>query len=167
MEPSSPPKLPARKPRLGRPYRILLSLGVLFVAVVFIFPLILEPGIEPPADVLFGNPSSIAVQIANRAVTPLEDVTYTCEISQLTLAEGSAVADAKVLTRGTIRKAPGRRSITARCRTAYLVAAPLKAAAYTLTLTYRTFPWPQRRTSVYRIAAQINGSGRVTGWKVN
>jgi hypothetical protein len=44
---------------------------------------------------------------------------------------------------------------------------PVKAAEYTLTLTYRAYPWPQLRTGVYRFAAQIDGTGHVTGWKLN
>ena len=56
----------------------------------------------------FGSPSSMAVQISNRNVTPLTDVEYSCEVSKLTLATGSAVRDAKVLIRGASRKIPAR-----------------------------------------------------------
>jgi hypothetical protein len=109
----------------------------------------------------------MAVQISNQNVTPLTDVEYSCEVSKLTLANGSAVTDAKVLVRGAIPKIQGRQAIRARCETAYIVNAPLKAAEYKLTLTYRTYPRPQHRTSVYRVAAQMNGNGQVTGWKLN
>jgi len=142
-------------------------MAVVFVSVVFIFPIIFEPGVEPPAELQFGSPFSMAVQISNQNMTPLTDVEYSCEVSKLTLANGSAVTDAKVLIRGAIRRIRGRQAITARCETAYIVNAPLKAAEYKLTLTYRTYPWPQHRTRVYRIAAQINGNGQVTGWKLN
>jgi hypothetical protein len=138
---------------------------MVFVIVVFIFPIIFEPRIEPPAQVQFGSPFSTAVQISNQNVTPLTDVEYSCEVSNLTLADGSAVRDAKVLIRGAIRKIQGRQAITAHCESAYVVNAPLKAAEYKLTLTYRRYPWPQHRTSVYRIVAQINGDGQVTGWR--
>jgi hypothetical protein len=142
-------------------------MAVVFVTVVFIFPIIFRPGVEPPTDLEFGTPFSMAVQISNQNVTPLTDVEYSCEVSKLTLANGSAVSDAKVLVRGAIRKIQGRQAIRARCETAYLVNAPLQAMEYKLTLTYRTYPWPQHRTSVYRIAAQMNGNGQVTGWKLN
>ena len=161
------PELPAPRSRFRGPYRVLLSMAVLFVTVAFIFPIIFKPGVEPPTELQFGSPFSMAVQISNQNVTPLTDVEYSCEVSKLTLANGSAVRDAKVLVRGAIRKIPGRQAIPARCETAYIVNAPLKAAEYKLTLTYRTYPWPQHRTRVYRIAAQINGNGQVTGWKLN
>lgn len=148
-------------------YRLLLIMAVFFVAVVFLFPVILEPGIDVPTDLQFASPSSLVVQISNQNLTPLMDLEYSCEVSKLTLANGSAVTDAKVLIRGTIRKLAGRRAISARCQTAYLVTAPLKTAEYTLTITYRAYPWHRERTSVYRIAARINGSNQVTAWKVN
>ena len=161
------PKLPVPRSRFHGPYRLMLSMAVLFVTVVFIFPITFKPGVEPPTDLQFGTPFSMAVQISNQNVTPLTDVEYSCEVSKLTMANGSAVTDAKVLVRGAIRKIQGRQAIRARCETAYIVNAPLKAAEYKLTLTYRTYPWPQHRTSVYRVAAQINGNGQVTGWKLN
>lgn len=68
--------------------------------------------------------------------------------------------------RGAVPKLGGRRAMAARCETAYLVTEPLKAVEYKLTLGYRAYPWPQRRTDVYRIAAQIDRSGQVTGWKL-
>ncbi len=161
------PKLPVPRSRFHGPYRLMLSMAVLFVTVVFIFPITFKPGVEPPTELQFGTPFSMAVQISNQNVTPLTDVEYSCEVSKLTMANGSAVTDAKVLVRGAIRKIQGRQAIRARCETAYIVNAPLKAAEYKLTLTYRTYPWPQHRTSVYRVAAQINGNGQVTGWKLN
>jgi len=164
---SSSPQLPAPKSRFRRLYRVLLGGVVVLVTVVFIFPLIFEPGVEPPAEVQYGTPSSIPVLISNHDVTPLMDVEYSCEISQLILANGSPITDAKVLVRGTVRKISGRHAMMVRCETAYIVTAPVKAAEYKLTLAYRTYPWRKRRTSVYRIAAQINGSGEVTGWKSN
>ena len=161
------PKLPVPRSRFRGPYRVLLILAVVFATVVFIFPIVFEPRIEPPTEVQFGSLYSMEVQISNLNVTPLTNVEYSCEVSKLTLADGSAVGDAKVLIRGAIRKIQGRQAITARCETAYIVNAALKAAEYKLTLTYRAYPWPQHRTRVYRIAAQINDNGQVTGWKLN
>jgi len=131
------------------------------------FPIIFKPGVEPPTELQFGSPSLVEVRISNQNVTPLTDVAYSCVVSNLTMANGSAVTDAEVLVRGAIRRIQGRQSVRARCETAYIVSAPLKAAEYKLTLTYRSYPWPQHRTSVYRIAAQLSGNGRVTGWKSN
>jgi hypothetical protein len=142
-------------------------MALLFATVVFIFPIIFGPRVEPPTELQLGSPSSVAVQISNQNVTPLTDVEYSCEVSKLTMANGSAVTDAKVLVRAAIRKIQGRQAIGAHCETAYIVSAPLKAAEYKLTLTYRAYPWPQHRTSVYRLVAQLNGNGQVTGWKLN
>ena len=168
MKPESvSPEPPAPRSRFRGPYRVLLSLAVVFVTVVFVSPIIFKPGVEPPTELQFGTPFSMAVQISNQNVTPLTDVEYSCEVSKLTLANGSAVRDAKVLIRGAIRKIQGRQAIPARCETAYIVNAPLKAVEYKLTLAYRTYPWPQHRTSVYRITAQINSNGQVTGWKLD
>jgi hypothetical protein len=142
-------------------------MALLFATVVFIFPIVFRPGVEPPTELQFGRPLSVAVQISNRNVTPLTDVEYSCVVSKLTMANGFAVTDAQVLVRGAIRKIQGRQAIAAHCETAYIVNAPLQAAEYKLTLAYRTYPWPQHRTSVYRIAAQLDGKGQVTGWKLN
>ena len=161
------PKLPVPRSRFRGPYRLIFSMAVLFATVVFIFPVIFRPVVEPPADLQFGSPFSMAVRISNRNATPLTDVQYSCEVAKLTLANGAAVTDAKVLIRGAIRKIPGRQAIPARCETAYIVNAPLKAVEYKLTLTYRAYPWPQYRTRVYHIAAEINGNGQVTGWKLS
>ena len=159
------PKLPAPGSRFRGPYQLLFGLAVLFITVVFVFPAIFKPGVEP-AESQFGSPFSMAVQISNQSLTPLKDVEYSCEVARLTLADGSAVEGAKVLVRGTIRKIQGSREVTAHCETAYVANAPVHAIEYKLTLTYSTFPWPQRRTSVYRIATQINSNGQVAGWKV-
>ena len=110
----------------------------------------------------------MVVRISNQnPFIPFTDVEYSCEIWKLTLASGADVTDAYVLMRGARQEFDGRNTITARCETAYIVNAPLKAAEYRLTLTYRTYPWPQHRTSVYRIAAEIDGNGHVTGWGLN
>ncbi len=110
----------------------------------------------------------MVVRISNQnPFIPLTDVEYDCEIWKLTLATGAEVTDAYVLMRGARQEFDGRNAITARCETAYFVNAPLKAAEYRLTLTYRTYPWSQHRTSVFRIAAQIDGNGQVTGWELN
>jgi hypothetical protein len=142
-------------------------MALLFATVVFIFPIVFKPGVEPPTDLQFGSPFSVAVRISNRNMTPLTDVEYSCVVSKLTLANGSAVTDAQVLVRGAIRKIEGRQAVGARCETAYIVNAPLQALEYKLTLTYRAYPWPQHRASVYRIAAQLNGNHQVAGWKLD
>jgi hypothetical protein len=123
--------------------------------------------VEPPEDVQFGSAFSVGVQISNQNVTPLTDVAYSCEVSNLTLADGSKVENGKVLTRGSIRRIRGRQGVPATCEMAYIPNAPLKAAVYQLTLKYRAYPWPQLRTAVYRIAAKLDGKGEVTGWKSN
>src|SRR5215469_4978010 len=125
------------------PYRVLLGLAALFVSLVLIFPVVFKPRVDAPTDLPFGSASSVSVQISNQNVTPLDDVEYSCELSKLTLANGSAINNAKVLTRGVIRKIAGRKAVVVRCESAYLVAAPLKAAEYTLTLRYRAYPWPK------------------------
>jgi hypothetical protein len=163
---SAAPQLPAPKSRFRGPFRLLVSGAVLLVTVVFIFPVVFKPGIEPPAPSPFASPFSIVVRISNQDVTPLMDVEYSCEVSKLALANGSIAGDAKVLVRGAIRKMPGRQAIAARCETAYIPNAPLSALEYQLTLAYRMYPWRQRRTSVYRIAAELNNQGQVTGWKL-
>ena len=162
------PQLPAPRSDLGRTYRLLIMLAALFVTVVFVFPLVLTPGVEPLTSFPFGNALSMAVRISNpNPFTPLTDVEYSCDIWNVTLASGTEVKNANVLIRGTRQKFDGRQAITARCETAYIVNAPIQAAEYRLTLTYRTFPWPEYRKNVYHIAAQVDGNGRVTGWALN
>jgi hypothetical protein len=166
-EPMSP-KLLAPRSALSRAFLLPLMLAVLFVIVVFVFPVVFKPAVEPSTQLTFGSPFSMAVRISNRnPFTPLTDVEYNCEISKLTLAAGAEVTDAKVLIRGTLRRFEGRKAIAASCETAYVVNGPIKAAEYKLTLTYRMYPWPQHRTNVYHIAAQIDGNGHVTGWSVD
>jgi hypothetical protein len=110
----------------------------------------------------------MAVRISNRnPFTPLTDVEYSCEIWRVTLASGAEVTDANVLIRGSLHKFEGQKAITAACETAYIVRAPVKSAEYRLTLTYRTYPWPQQHSTVYHIAAHINDDGKVTGWELN
>jgi hypothetical protein len=155
----------AQRSRFRGPYRVLVSLAVLFVGLILIFPLVFRPRVDAPTDLPFGSASSVSVQISNQNVTPLDDVEYSCELSKLTLANGSATNNEKVLTRGVIRKIPGRRAVTVRCESAHILTVELKAAEYTLTLRYRPYPWPKPHSSTYRIAAQINSNGQVTGWR--
>jgi hypothetical protein len=154
-----------QRSRFRGPYRVVLVIAVLFVALVLVFPILFAPRVDAPADVKFGTVSAVTVQISNQNLTPVDDVEYNCELSKLTLANGAAVSNAKALVQGVIRKLPGRKAITVRCESSYLVTNPLKAAEYQLTLKYRAYPWRKVRTSVYRIAAQINSSGDLTGWK--
>jgi hypothetical protein len=160
-------KTPGARSRFYGAYRLLLALAVLALAVLFIFPLIFSPGVEAPADVQFGSPSALQVQISNQNLMPLKDVEFSCEISRLDLAQGSTVSNAQALVRGSLKNLEGRRAITVPCETAYLVTSPVKAIEYKLTITYRMYPWPYRRTKVSHIAARISGNGQVTGWKVD
>jgi hypothetical protein len=152
--------------RLRGPLHFVLTLAVVAAIVVFLFPVVFGARIDVPAEVQFGSASSMTFRISNQNLTPLSDVTYSCEVSQLTLANGTPIKDANVLNRGETRKIAGRRAAAGRCQTGYLVTAPLQTAEYKLTISYRAYPWPQIRTSVSRIAARINGKGEVTGWKL-
>src|SRR5215469_3625039 len=163
---SASPERPEKRSRFRGPYRILLAMAVLFATVVFVFPIAFRPGVEPPADLQFGNPSAVAVQISNQNLTPFTDVDYTCELAKLILADGSAATNAQVLIRGVIRKMEGRRAAIVRCEAAYIVTAPVHAVEYRLTIEYRPYPWRLRRSGVYQIVAQINGNGQITGWKL-
>ena len=158
---------PAKRSGFSGPYRILLTIAALFAAVIFVFPIVFKPGVEPPTDLQFGNPSAVEIQVSNQNVTPLTDVDYTCELSKMVLANGSAITNANVLIRGVIRKIPGRRATTVRCQAAYIVTAGVQAVEYKLTIQYRPYPWPMRRAGVYQIVAQVNGNGQITGWKLN
>ncbi len=142
-------------------------MAVLFVTVVLILPIVTKPRVEPPTQLYLGSPFQMEVRIANQNLTPLTDVEYSCEVSKLTRANGTPVDDAQVLVRGTIRRIQGRQAIPAKCETAYVLNAPVKEAEYNLTLTYRMYPWPQHRTSVYHIAAEFEPNGRVTGWRLD
>jgi hypothetical protein len=163
---SETPEVRAPKSRFRGPLRLLLIAAVLFIAVVFVFPLVFRPRVDVSANVQFGSPSSVTFQISNQNMTPMTDVEYTCEVSKLTRANGSAASDVKVVTRGAIRKIEGRSGVIGRCQTAYIVTGPVKTVEYQLTLHYRAYPWRKQRTGVYPIAARINGSGDVIGWKV-
>jgi hypothetical protein len=158
---------PAPKSRFRRLFPLLLSLAVLFAAMLFVFPIIFGPRIDVPTDVRFASPSSLAIQISNPNLTPLTDVEYRCEVSKLILADGSEVANAGVLNQGVIRRLEGRRAIMAHCQTASLLTAPLRTAEYTLKITYRTYPWRQELTKVYRISAQFDKNSQIIAWKVN
>lgn len=161
----APPDPAVRRSRFRGPYRVLLTVAVLFVALVLVFPILFAPRVDAPTDVKFGTVSAVTVQISNQNLTPLNDVQYDCELSKLTLANGSAISNARALVRGVVRRLPGRKAIAIHCEGAYLVTDPLKAAEYQLTLRYRAYPWRKLRTTVYRISAQFNSSGELTGWK--
>jgi hypothetical protein len=158
---------PRARSRFYGAYRLLLALAALALVVLFIFPLIFSPGVQAPTDVQFGSPSALQVQISNQNLMPLKDLEFSCEISKLDLVQGSPASNAQALVRGSLKQLEGRRAITAPCETAYLVTSPVKAVEYKLTITYRMYPWPYRRTHVSHIAARISGNGQVTGWKVD
>ena len=168
MKPNSDsPDAPAARSRFAGPLRLLLGAAALFTAVALVFPIAFKPLAEPPDTVQYGSAFSVGVQISNQNLTPLTDVTYTCEMSNLALANGPVAGNVKVVTRGSIRRIRGRQGVPATCEMAYIPNAALKAAEYRLTLKYRAYPWPQLRTAVYRIAAKLDGKGQVTGWKAN
>ncbi|HUP02511.1 MAG TPA: hypothetical protein VMU19_00895 [Bryobacteraceae bacterium] len=166
VKPAALPEQGPPPPRIRGIYRALLVIVVFAATVVFVFPLAFDPGVEAPTDLEFGNPSSVVIEVSNQNVTPLLDLQYTCELSSLTLANGSTVTNARELVRGTIRRIPGRRAFEVRCEAAYILTAPIKSAEYKLTVGYRAYPWPRRRSSSWRIAAKVNDKGDVTGWKV-
>lgn len=163
--PSGSPE-PARRSRVRGPLRLVGALGVLFIAVVLVFPLVFGPRVDVANELPFGNPASLPAQISNQNLTPMMDVEYTCMLSKMTLANGSAVPNEDVLIRGSIRKIDGRGGAIARCQAAYLVTSPLQAVEYKLTLWYRAYPWKERHTRVYRLAAKIDEKGGVKGWKL-
>jgi hypothetical protein len=159
-------KTPRARSRFHGAYRLLLALAALALVVVFIFPLIFRPGVEASTDVQFGSPSAVQVQISNQNFMPLKDVEFSCEVSRLDLAQGSPASNPQALVRGSVKELEGRRAIRAPCETAYVVTSPVKAVEYKLTITYRMYPWPYRRTNVSHITARVNSDGQVTGWKV-
>ena len=64
-----------------------------------IFPIIFQLRIEAPTALQFGSPSTLAFQISNPNLTPLTDVAYTCEVSKLTVGNGSEDEKAKAIIR--------------------------------------------------------------------
>lgn len=164
---SEPAERSVRRRRIGGPYRLVFSLSILVGMVVIVFPILFRPGVEPVNDLQYGSPFAVTVQISNQSLTPLMDVEYSCEVSRLTLANGTEVRDAKVVARGAVRRMTARRMLTAHCETAYIVNAPVRVVEYKLTLSYRSFPWPQRRTGVYYIGTEVSGKGQITGWQLH
>lgn len=164
-------KLDPVAPRAGSRLRARLSLGislaVAFLIVVFLFPLIFELRIDVPSQVQFGSPSLVMFEIANQNLTPLTNVEYTCEISTLITSNATPLSATPVLSRGRFPKIASRQGVRGQCQMGYLVTAPVKKVEYRLIVTYRASPWPQLRTRIARISAQINGKGEVTGWKAN
>lgn len=152
--------------RFRAPLSLLLTLAVVFLIVVFGFPIVFQLQIEVPSHVQFASASSVMFEIANQNLTPLTNVEYTCELSRLITPKG-APPQPKVVSRGRFPKVGARRGVTGRCQTGYLVPPPVKTVEYQLTITYRAYPWPQQRTRVARISAQISGKGEVTGWQVD
>ena len=144
--------------------KALIFLAVMVIAALVVFPLLFGPGVAVPSEVFPGNPFLLEVKLSNENITPLTDVEYTCQAVDVELASGVQVKDAKVLNQGRIRKFQGRRAISARCETAYLIDAPLKKLEFKLSLKYRAYPWPVDQTREYRFAATIDGQGRLTGW---
>jgi hypothetical protein len=156
----------ARESRFRRFVPLLLSLAVVAVAVFVLFPLVFPPRVDVAGSVQFASPSSMVVQISNQNLTPFDNIEYTCEVLKITLANGSPVNNARVVTRGVIRKLPARRAVTVRCESAYILGSPIKSAEYQLTIKYRTTPLPHEGASRYRIDAIVNNKGEVTGWKL-
>jgi hypothetical protein len=145
---------------------LLLSMAVVAVVVFVVLPLVFPPRVDVAGSIQFASPSSMVVQISNQNLTGLDDIQYTCEVLGITLANGSPVNNARVVTRGVIRKLPARRAVTVRCESAYIGGSPIKSAEYQLTIKYRTTPVPHQGSNVYRIDAIVNNKGEVTGWKL-
>ena len=145
-------------------YRALMMLAAFFVALTVIFPLAFGPGVDLPYPILPGNPTALTVQISNQNLTPLTNIEYTCALDQLDLTSGVHVSDATMVIRGHIMKLDGRKAINAECQTVYPVNAPIKDAAYKLTLNYRVYPWSKDYTKEYRLAAVVDAEGHVTKW---
>jgi len=162
----APRGLPSRRSRLRGVYRLLLVVAVLFVAVGLVFPLVFEPSVQLADPSRAGPSSTIQLLVANQNMTPITAVEYSCEHSKLIQANGAAANGAKVLIRGRISRISGRQAILEPCETAPVEGAPVEAAEFTVTISYRMYPWPSRRTSVFHVVAQVNQNGRVTGWKV-
>jgi hypothetical protein len=152
--------------RFHRFLPLLLSVAVVAAVVFLVLPLVFPPRVDVAGSVQFASPSSMVVQIANQNLTPLDDIQYTCEVLNITLASGSPVNNARVVTRGVIRKLPARRAVAVRCESAYIIGSPIKSAEYQLTIKYRTTPVPHEAASRYRIDAIVNNKGEVTGWKL-
>ncbi len=155
-----------RSRRLRAIWPLLAGIAIFFVVLIFVFPLVFSPGVQPPGNMQFTSPFAVTIEISNLNATPITDARYSCTASEVKLKTGDVAPQPAVLTQGTIRKLPGRHAAAVRCETGYLLDAPLQALEYTLTLTYRANPWPQPRTKVYRIRAEIDAKGEVTGWKV-
>ncbi len=149
------------KSRLARTATVLAALAV---TVLVIFPLLFGPGVEDPSTRFPDNPFSLEVKISNENLTPLTNLEYYCEPVQIELANGVKIPDVKVVNQGRITRFRGRKAITVRCETAYIIDAPIKNAEFKLALKYRTYPWPSDRTSEYRFAAVVDASGHVTKW---
>jgi hypothetical protein len=146
-------------------YRVLLMFAIFFIVIVFVFPVVFEPGVETPPTQPFGNSLSLTLRLSNQNVTPLLNVEYTCQATQLVLANGRQIEDAAVVNRGSIRRLQGRKAIAVPCEAAYIITDPIKSAVYKLALHYRPYPWPQTRTSEYYFGAVVDAAGHVTGWK--
>jgi len=160
------PVAPRAASRLRARLSLAISLAVAFLIVVFLFPLIFELRIDVPSQVQCGSPSSVMFEIADQNLAPLTNVEYTCEISTMITASGPPVSAPPVLSRGRYPRIASRQGVRGQCQAGYLVTAPVRTVEYRLTVTYRASPWPQLRTRIARISAQINGKGEVTGWKV-
>ncbi len=164
IPPPAPPLTTIRARSKRGIYRALTMLATFFVVVLLIFPVLFAPAVDLPYPLLPANPTSLTVKISNENLTPLTNFEYTCELGALDLKNGVHVTDATVVNKGHIVKFQGRKAITARCETAYLVNAPIKDADYKLTLNYRVYPWNKEYTKEYRLAAVVDGSGHVTKW---
>jgi len=144
---------------------MLVTMASVAAIVFLLFPILFDIHVDVPSKVQFATASSMMFQISNQNLTPVTDIAYTCEVARFILADGSAVKDANVVSRGNVRKISGRHAAAGRCQTGYFVAAPVQTAEYRVTVTYRLYPWPERRTRVWRISAEFNSKREVTGWK--
>jgi hypothetical protein len=146
------------------PYPMLLVLIALLAGTLLILPRVYGPRVDILPSPYPGNPFSLSLSIANQNLTPFTDVQYSCGGEHIEPAGEPLAHDPRVVNQGRRLRLAGRTAMVARCDTAFMIAAPLKSAEYKLTIRYRAFPWPQTFTRQRDFAAQLDGSGQVTGW---
>lgn len=155
------------KLRLTRTGKILISalgisLGVLGS------PLIFGLSVQNPIPVFPGQPFSIPFEITNQNVVPFKDISYSCNVNELSFAGGTRLANVQARPTGAYRATLyGLESMTARCEKAYVTSPDMKfvSAEIALAITYRPAMWPIRRTIVKTYSAIIDPhSGHIYRW---
>jgi hypothetical protein len=148
----------------ARLIKMLAFAATFAVAILVVFPLLFGPSVDKPVFRFPDNPFWLEVRISNENLTPLTNVEYDCTATDVELANGTKLPDVAVVNQGHIRRIQGRKAITARCETSYIINAPVKRAEFKLTLKYRSYPWPNQHSEEYRFVATLDDKGHVTGW---